>query len=64
MGEISKVEFYVDGNLKFTDYDMPYLWHWDEFAMGRYEIKVVAYDNSGKKGEDKINVKIFNWWAV
>ncbi|KAA0014823.1 MAG: hypothetical protein FE037_02910 [Thermoplasmata archaeon] len=58
---IERVEFYVDDVLKYTDYDEPYLWHWDEFAMGWHEIKVVAYDNSGKEGEDKINVMIFNW---
>ena len=59
-GEISKVEFYIDGNIKFTDYDMPYSWLWNEFAIGRHEIKVIAYDNEGNKVEDKINVIIFN----
>ena len=57
---ISKVEFYIDDNLKSTDYDKPYSWLWDEKAIGRYEIKVVAYDNGENVAEDKINVIIFN----
>ncbi|HEX17225.1 MAG TPA: hypothetical protein ENG60_02280 [Thermoplasmatales archaeon] len=63
-GEVSRVEFYVDNSLRSTDYDEPYSWHWDEFAMGWHEIKVVAYDNSGKEGEDKISVVIFNWCRI
>ena len=55
-GEISKVEFYIDGNIKFTDYDKPYSWLWNEFAMGKHEIKVVAYGNGENKTEDGIRV--------
>ncbi len=53
---INKVEFYIDDVLKFTDHDGPYSWLWNEFAIGRYEIKVIAYDNPGNKAEDRINV--------
>jgi len=59
-GEISKVEFYIDDNLKSTDYEEPYSWLWNEFAIGEHEIKVIAYDSAGNKVEDKINVIIFN----
>ena len=59
-GEISKVEFYIDGNLKFTDYDEPYSWLWNEFAIGKHVIKVIAYDNEGNKAEDRIDAMIFN----
>ena len=58
---IEKVEFYVGDVIKFTDYDMPYSWLWDEFAIGKHEIKVIVYDNSGNKAEDRMNVIIFNW---
>jgi len=57
---IERVEFYVDNVLKFTDYNEPYLWLWDKFAMGRHVIKAVAYDNEGNKAEDKIKIIIFN----
>ena len=57
---IERVEFYVDDVLKYTDYDEPYSWLWNEFSFGKYEIKAVAYDMEGNKAEDKINVIIFN----
>jgi len=57
---INKVEFYVDEVLKSTDYEEPYSWLWNESAIGRHEIKIIAYDNSGNKAEDMINVMIFN----
>ena len=58
-GNARYVEFYVDDELKYTDYDMPYEWQWNEFAIGRHEIKVVAYNALGAKAEEKVNV-----WAV
>ena len=57
---ISKVEFYIDDVLKFTDHDKPYLWLWDEFAIGRYEIKVVVHDMDGNEAKDEMDVNIFN----
>ena len=59
--EITRVEFYVDDNLKYNDTEQPYEWLWDEFAIGRHEIKVVAHDNKDNKAEDKIDVIIFNF---
>ena len=58
---IDRVEFYVNNNLKSTDYDEPYSWLWSEFAIGRYKIRVIAYDNLGKKGGDEIGIIVFNW---
>jgi len=58
---IDRVEFYIDDNLKTTDEESPYEWQWSEFAIGNHEIKVVAYDNSGNKAEDRMNVLIFSW---
>jgi len=63
-GEISKVEFYIDDNLKSTDYDKPYSWLWDEKVMGRYKIRVIAYDSLGEKGGDEIDVIVFNWGEI
>ncbi len=58
--EIEKVEFYVDNILKSTDYDEPYSWLWSEFAIGKHQIKVIAYDNDGNRAQDEIDVIIFN----
>ncbi len=56
---VSKVEFYIDDKLKFTDYDKPYKWQWNEFSFGRHTIKVIGY---GKNiAADEIKVWIFNW---
>ena len=54
------MEFYVDDTLKYTDVDEPYDWLWNEFAIGKYDIEVIAYDGQGNKSEDEINVIIFN----
>ena len=57
---IDRVEFYIDGVLKDTDTEYPYEWLWNEFAFGKYEIKVIAYDNAGNIARDEIRVIIFN----
>jgi len=59
--EIDRVEFYVNNILKSIDYDEPYSWLWNEFAMGRYKIRVIAYDNLGEEGGDEIDIIVFNW---
>ena len=57
---ISKVEFYIDDVLRFTDHNEPYSWLWSEFAIGWHEIKVIAYDMKGNKATDEQNVWILN----
>ena len=57
---ISKVEFYIDNEFKTIDDSPPYEWLWDEFAIGKHEIRAIAYNNEGNKAEDKINIIIFN----
>ena len=58
---IKNVSFYIDDELKYIDDDSPYQWLWDGFSIGKHEIKVIVYDNSGNKAEDRMNVLIFNW---
>ena len=57
---IDRVEFYVDDELKCVDEETPYEWLWDEKAIGRHEIKVVAYDNEGNTASDSQEVWIIN----
>jgi len=45
--DIYSVEFYIDGDLKSTDTDAPYVWTWDENAFFQHVIKVVVYDDAG-----------------
>jgi len=56
--KIENVSFYIDDELKFTDYSTPYQWTWNEFAFGNYELKVVAYDENN--ASDEMNILIFN----
>jgi len=46
-GEIEKVEFYINNELKKTDKEKPYSYKYNEFSIGRKTIKIVAYDRAG-----------------
>lgn len=52
-------EFYVDDELEYVDYEEPYEWFWDEFGIGLYKIKVIAYDDQGHTVEDELLVLNF-----
>jgi len=54
--DTNEVEFYIDEGLKYVDGSPPYQWTWRGFASGNHEIKVVAYNENGKKAEDRIEV--------
>ena len=51
-----KVEFYVNGYLKETITDEPYIWTWSDLKLGRQKIKVVAYDFEGNSDFDEMEV--------
>ena len=53
---IDRVEFYVGDELRYVDEETLYEWKWDEFAIGRYEVKVIAYDDKGNTASDNITV--------
>jgi len=57
----NKVEFYVNDELRYEDDTSPYQWTWNETAMGKHEIKVVAYGRG--KAEDRLDIMIFNLWS-
>jgi len=59
-GNVEKVEFYIDGKLKYTDCNSPYSWLWDEHAVGKHKIVVIAYDEMGKMASAQMQIKIFN----
>ena len=54
----NKVEFYIDDELKETDSNPPYAWQWNEHAIGKHKIKVIAYDGNNK-AEDEIDAIVF-----
>lgn len=61
---IEKVEFYVDGKLMATDYDMPYEWLWNEDTVyDTHLLEVVAYDKDGNIAKDSMEVTVFNLFS-
>ena len=42
-GSAEKIEFYIDDVLKFTDFNEPYTWIWDETVFFNHEIMVKVY---------------------
>lgn len=55
----SKVEFYIDEELKAIDDDTTdntYVWTWDEFSFGVHTLTVKAYDNNGNSDTDEVKV--------
>jgi len=44
---ISKAEFYVDGKLKETLTNPPYLWKWNETTFSKHTIETKVYDDEG-----------------
>lgn len=54
---VSKVEFYVDGDLISTDYDEPFEIE-KVFSEGSYTITVKAYDTSNQVGTDSVMIYV------
>lgn len=57
--EVERIEFFIDGELKDTDYSEPYNWTWNERKVGKHTIKVIAYDFEGKSASKEIEVRKF-----
>lgn len=51
-GPVEKVEFYVDDQLVHTDTTAPYSWTGDRLLLGRHEVKVHLYDQTGLASTD------------
>ena len=43
---IDEVEFYIDGELQYTDTTQPFGWIWDEPAFFKHTIETIAINNS------------------
>jgi hypothetical protein len=57
---VTKVELFIDENLKTEIDTIPYEWVWDEFVLFKHTIRAVAYDYSGNVATDEQEVWIFN----
>jgi hypothetical protein len=57
---LSRVEFYVDDTLMFTDDESPFEWKWTQFSFGEHIVKAKAYDLDGNSaGFDSLTVRKF-----
>ena len=59
-GKITKVNFYVNDELKASYTTKPYEWKWNEKARGEYKISVEAYAENGKSEKVDTQLYIFN----
>ena len=59
-GSISHVKFYIDNQLRDTDYTSPYQYDWDTATdnLGSHTIKVIATDNENNQTEKSISVTV------
>jgi len=54
---VKEVEFWIEGELRHTDYEVPYIWKWnDQTMLLIYELKVIARDFAGNEASDTIRV--------
>ena len=59
-GEISKVEFIINDELKQTLTSGPYEYYWNERAFGISYIKIKAYDDKGAVSEIEFDALVIN----
>jgi len=59
---VNRVEFYIDGDHKYTDTSSPYTYNWNttSYPDGTHFIKAVVYDNSNRTDEAEILVTVRN----
>jgi uncharacterized repeat protein (TIGR01451 family) len=55
---IEKVEFYIDGQLEYTDTSSKYSWIWLPRSKEDHTIKVIAYDIAGNANSTELTVSI------
>ena len=59
---ISKAEFYVNGKLKDTLTEPPYVWKWNETTFMKNSIETKVYDDEGNSASSgKMTFYIFNY---
>lgn len=54
-GTITKIEFYIDNNLKSSDDLSPYEFSYNNLSFGKHEVFVKAYDNDNKTTKSQIH---------
>ncbi len=52
------VEFYDNGELKFTDYEEPYEWNWIADNLGMHVLRAVVYDEASHSGYRELKIEL------
>lgn len=57
---ISKVEFYIDGALKYTDIYAPYSYSWNtvQYSTGTHTVKAITYDTANQTNSKQHSVTV------
>jgi len=55
--DFKKIDFYLDGELVFSDDNSPYVWSWNEKQSGIFTIKIVGFYGEGEKTSDMITLR-------
>ncbi len=59
--EVTKAEFYVNGELKTTLTEAPFIWNWNEKSFMKKTIEAKVYDKEGKtKSSGEMTFFVFN----
>jgi hypothetical protein len=60
--QVTKVEFYMDDELVFTDYSTPFQYHVDSsrYADGQHDLTTRAYDTAGNVSTEQQKVDVAN----
>lgn len=60
-GQVSKAEFYVDGALKETISEEPFVWQWNERGFLNHSVEAKVFDTNGKSlSSGEMSVFIIN----
>lgn len=59
-GTIARVEFYLDGVLRYTDTTSSYNYQSDDTLAGTHTVLAVAVDNAGARGSNSVTFTITN----
>lgn len=59
-GSVTKVEFYANGSLLYTDTTASYSYRWRPSGRGNHQVYVKAYDNSGAVTTSQ-SVNVYAW---
>ncbi len=57
-GSVSRVDFFVDGNLYLTDTTAPYATNWQPTSTGSHTFSAVARDNDGATSTTNVTVQV------